>query len=125
MRRPGIQHDGWHGPARKLGRAGLVPGSARIRDGLGQQPEWASIAIFLFFIFVFYKNIFLFSKFTEIYSGRPVAGRPGSGRPAAGFCAKFFAKIFTRKSLGAGRPAAGRPALACMPDDGARGRQAR
>ena len=29
---------------------------------------------FLFFIFVFYKNIFLFSKFTGIHSGRPAAG---------------------------------------------------
>ena len=58
--------------------------------------------IFLFFISVFYKNIFSIWKFIEVYPGRPAAGRPGPGRPAAG-----------------------RPALACMPDDGARGRQAR
>jgi len=41
-------------------------------------------AIFIFFIFIFYKNIFSFPKFTEIYPGRPAAGRPGPGRPAAG-----------------------------------------
>ena len=39
--------------------------------------------IFLFFIFVFYKNIFLIWKFAGIYPGRPAAGRPGPGRPAA------------------------------------------
>jgi len=30
---------------------------------------------FLFFIFVFYKNIFSIWKFTGIYPGRPAAGR--------------------------------------------------
>ena len=40
--------------------------------------------IFIFFISVFYKNIFSIWKFTEIYPGRPVAGRPGPGRPTAG-----------------------------------------
>ena len=74
----------------------------------------------LFFNFIFYKNIFLFLKFTGIYPGRP-GGRPGPGCPAAGwqglFC-KNFAKIFAEKPLedrspgsGAagppGRPAAG------------------
>ena len=33
-------------------------------------------AVFLFFIFVFYKNIFSIWKFTVIYPGRPAAGRP-------------------------------------------------
>ena len=40
--------------------------------------------IYLFIIFVFYKNIFSIWKFTGIYPGRPAAGRPGPGRPAAG-----------------------------------------
>jgi len=40
--------------------------------------------IFIFFISVFYKNIFSIWKFTKIYPGRPAAGRPGPGRPAAG-----------------------------------------
>ena len=40
--------------------------------------------IFIFFISVFYKNIFSIWKFTEVYPGRPAAGRPGPGRPAAG-----------------------------------------
>ena len=31
-------------------------------------------AVFLFFIFVFYKNIFSIWKFTGIYPGRPAAG---------------------------------------------------
>ena len=39
--------------------------------------------IFLFFIFVFYKNIFSIWKFTGIYPGRPAARRPGPGRPVA------------------------------------------
>ena len=77
--------------------------------------------IFIFFNFVFYKNIFLFSKFTGIYPGRPAAGWPGPGRPAAGrqglFCKNFHGK-FALKPLedrspdsgtaGPGRPAAGR-----------------
>ena len=46
--------------------------------------NYRDTAVFLFFIFVFYKNIFSFSKFTEIYPGRPAAGRPGPGRGAAG-----------------------------------------
>ena len=33
--------------------------------------------IFIFFISVFYKNIFSIWKFTEIYSGRPAAGGRG------------------------------------------------
>ena len=69
--------------------------------------------IFLFFNFVFYKNIFLFSKFTVIYSGRPAAGRQGL------FCKKFREKFapgpLKDRSPGSGaagppgRPAAGRP----------------
>ena len=80
--------------------------------------------IFLFFNFVFYKNIFSFSKFTEIYPGRPAAGRSAPSRPAAGrqglFCKSFRGK-FARGPLepGArplrppgpsGRPAAGQQA---------------
>ena len=60
---------------------------ARKKDGLAP-----SRAVFLFFIFVFYKNIFLFSKFTGIYPGRPAAGRQEL------FCKKF-AKIFAEKPL--------------------------
>ena len=72
-------------------------------------------AVFLFFIFVFYKNIFSFSKFTGIYPAAPLLGGRNLVAPlrgGRGFCVKTFAKIFTRKSLGADRPAAGRPALA-------------
>ena len=62
----------------------------------------AVFLFFLFFIFFFYKNIFSFSKFTEIYPGRPTAERPGSGRPAAGrhelFC-KIFRGEFALKPL--------------------------
>ena len=75
----------------------------------------------------------MFSKFTEIYPGRPAVGRLGPGRPAAGryglFC-KNFRGEFALKPLedrspdsgaagppgrpaagrqGPGRPAAGRP----------------
>ena len=63
-------------------------------EGLGGPFERVLLpAVFLFFIFIFYKNIFSFSKFTEIYTDRPAAGRPGPGRPAAGrqglFCKNF------------------------------------
>ena len=72
--------------------------------------------IFIFFNFVFYKNIFLFSKFTEIYPGRPTAGRQG-------LFYKKFRRKFASGSLedrsprsGAagppGQPAAGRLDLA-------------
>ena len=65
---------------------------------------------FYFVIFVFYKNIFSFSKFTGIYPGRPAAGRPEPGRPAAGrqglFC-KNFAKIFAEKPLEDQSPCSG------------------
>ena len=85
----------------------------------------AVFLFFLFFIFVFYKNIFSFSKFTGIYPGRPAAGRPGPGRPAAGrqgflcknFCENICAQVPGGQSPGSGaagplgRPAAGRPAL--------------
>ena len=42
------------------------------------------LAVFLFFIFLFYKNIFSIWKFTGIYPGCSAAGRPGPGRPTAG-----------------------------------------
>ena len=70
--------------------------------------------IFIFFISVFYKNIFSSWKFTEIYPGRPAAGRPGPSRPAAGrhglICKKKRENKIAARSLGTGRPAAGRPA---------------
>ena len=72
--------------------------------------------IFIFFNFIFYKNIFLFSKFTGIYLGRPAAERQGL------FCKKVRRKFAPRsledRSSGSGaagppgRPAAGRLDLA-------------
>ena len=59
--------------------------------------------IFLFFNFVFYKNIFLFSKFTGIYSAAPLPG----GR---GFAAKSFAENLRPDPWRTGCSAAGRPA---------------
>jgi len=81
---------------------------------------------FFIFYFLFYKNIFSFSKFTKIYPGRPAAGRPAPGRPAAGrqglICKNFRKKIAFRslkdRSPGSraagplGHPAAGRPVQA-------------
>ena len=85
---------------------------------------------FFYFLFSFFtKNIYF--RFRNLQKYTPSAPLPGDRdlvaplRGGRGFCAKNFAKIFARRSLRAGRPAAGRPALACMPDDGARGRQAR
>ena len=40
--------------------------------------------IFIFFISVFYKNIFSILKFTDIYPGRPAAGRPDLTAPLPG-----------------------------------------
>ena len=85
-------------------------------------PHECGFFIFLFFNFIFYKNIFLFSKFTGIYPGRPAAERPGPGRPAAerqGLLCKFFcenicAQVSGGRSPGSGaagppgRPTAGR-----------------
>ena len=74
-----------------------------------------SIFIFIFFNFVFYKNIFSFSKFTGIYPGRPAAGRQGL------FCKNFRGK-FARRPLedrSPGRGAAGPPR---PPGSGAAGR---
>ena len=71
--------------------------------------------IFLFFIFVFYKNIFSIWKFTGIYpaaplpGGRDLAARQRGGR---GISEKNFVEKIARRSLGAGHPTAGRPALA-------------
>jgi len=59
---------------------------------------------FLFFISVFYKNIFSIWKFTEMYPGRPAAGWQGR------ICKKKHKKI-ADGSLGIGRTAAGRPAF--------------
>ena len=69
--------------------------------------------ISIFFISVFYKNIFSIWKFTEIYPGRPAGGRSGPGRPAAGrqgLFRKKNTKNNCRQVPGTGRPAAGRPA---------------
>ena len=71
--------------------------------------------IFFIFNFVFYKNIFSFSKSREIYPGRPAAGRPALGRPAAGrqglFCKSFRGKFtrgpWSRAAGPSGRPPAG------------------
>ena len=57
---------------------------------------------FLFFVFVFYKNIFSFSKFTEIYPRRPAAGRQGL------ICKNFRKKTFrSLKDRSPGSRAAG------------------
>ena len=83
-------------------------------------------ALAVFFIFVFYKNIFSCSKFIGIYPGRPAAWRPGPGRPSAGrqglICKKNRQKIAprsledrppgSRAASPPGRPTAGRRALA-------------
>ena len=61
---------------RRIGRR-----RGRRRDVVGAMRR--GFFIFLFFISIFYKNIFSICKFTEIYPGRPAAGRPGPGRPAA------------------------------------------
>ena len=62
-------------------------------------------AVFIFYIFIFYKNIFSFSKFTGIYPGRPAAGPPGRGAAGA-----FLKKIRGENcaQVPGGRPAAGR-----------------
>ena len=75
--------------------------------------------ISIFFIFVFYKNIFSIWKFTEIYPGRWPGGRDLAARQPGGrgFSAKKIGKIIADRSLGPvarlppGRPAAGRPVL--------------
>jgi len=104
----------------------LGPWSSRTRTGTPGTGAWTRFFLIYFSISFFTKNIFLFSKFTGIYLGRPAAGRPGPGRPAAGrqglFC-KNFARNFYKKAPGGqvarqrggrppGRPAAGRRALA-------------
>ena len=62
-------------------------------------------AVFLFFIFIFYKNILSFSKFTGIYPGRP--GSPCCGA-AENFCRKALGGPVARQR--GGLPAAGRKA---------------
>jgi len=98
------------------------------------------VFLFLYFLFSFFTKIyFCFRNLQKYTPSRPAAGRSGPSRPAAGrqgllcknFYENFCAQIPRGRSPGSGvaglpgRPAAGRPALACMPDDGARGRQAR
>ena len=63
---------------RSLGRSQLTS-----KENMAQ--NLGDFFIFLFFNFVFYKNIFLFSKFTGIYPGRPAVGRQG-------FSSKNFAE---------------------------------
>ena len=75
----------------------------------------AGFFIFLFFISIFYKNIFSTWKFTEIYPGRPAAGRPGPGRPAAGAYPQKKTKKNCRQVPRAGRPVVGRPAVGAGP----------
>jgi len=100
----------------RCGVRGLGLGGLRRRE---RRIEAGDFFIFLFFIFVFYKNIFLFSKLTEIYPGRPAAGWPGPGRPAAGrqgflcknFCENICAQVSGGRSPGSGAAGPGvRPA---------------
>ena len=51
--------------------------------GAGLKMRWATSGaffIFIFFISIFYKNIFSIWKFTEVYPARPAAGRQGLER---------------------------------------------
>ena len=80
--------------------------------GTGHKP--GGFFIFLFFIFVFYKNIFLFSKFTGVYTpasllpgGRHLVAPPRGGR---GFSIIFNGKNLCANPWRTGRPTAGRPA---------------
>jgi hypothetical protein len=58
---------------------------AQLKPALGLPAERAGgFFIFIFFISIFYKNIFSIWNFTEIYPGRTAAVRPEPGRPAAG-----------------------------------------
>ena len=45
-----------------------VPGFNTVQTVI-REGQATNLAVFLFFILVFYKNIFLFSKFIEIYPG--------------------------------------------------------
>ena len=77
------------------------------------QKNGAVFLFFLFFIFVFYKNIFSIWKFIGIYPGRPAAGRswgaaaPLPGDRPQGTCAQFSPRNFFQKCPC--RPVAGRP----------------
>ena len=67
-------------------------GQNGVRDGSVDRFAFGG---FLFFIFIFYKNIFSFSKFTEIYPGRPLPGGRDLVAPlrgGRGFSAKIFAE---------------------------------
>ena len=79
---------------RRIGRR-----RGRRRDVVGAMRR--GFFIFIFFISIFYKNIFSIWKFIEIYPGHPAAGRQGL------ICKRKRKKI-TDRSLGTGRPAAGR-----------------
>ena len=73
----------------KLWKVGCFQIAQPIKTHIAARPPGAAAAgrcggFFIFFIFVFKKNIFSIWKFTVIYPGRPAAGRPGPGRPAAG-----------------------------------------
>ena len=94
--------------------------------GANQQGGRERFFIFIFFISVFYKNIFSIWKFTKVYPGRPAAGRPGPGRPAAGRGLsekkdeKNCRQVPGDRSPGSwaaglpGRPATGQPAFFCI-----------
>ena len=71
-------------------------------------------AVYLFFIFVFYKKYIFDLKIYKNIPGRPAAGRLAARqRGARGFCAKTFAQIIARRSLGpVARQRGGRPPLA-------------
>ena len=61
---------------------------------LAEADNWVG-AIFIFYIFIFYKNIFSFSKFTEIYPAAPLPGGRDLVAPLQGgrdFSTKNFVK---------------------------------
>ena len=102
---------------------GLISGPSRsaFLKGLGfSLAATSGYFIFIFFISVFYKNIFSIWKFTEIYPGRPAAGRPGPGRPAAGRQGLICKKRGKKLRTGPWEPAAGRPASQAAPLRGGR-----
>ena len=76
---------------RRHGRSGAAACGWKLAGGLG------GFFIFIFFISIFYKNIFSIWKFTEIY-------------PAGSWAAGANLQKITDRSLGTGRPAAGQPA---------------
>ena len=104
-------------------KAGTVNCSSHIaKYSRTQFCYWAScmcvcrqaVFLFLYFLFRFYKNIFLSWKITEIYPGRPAAGRPGltSKKKAKKICRPVPGDRSpgSRAAGLPGRPATGRPA---------------